>query len=220
MNLKLIYYCTSTILRLERVVNGLDAEGGERGLPWWSSGEDPKLLLQGEWVRSLVGELRSYMSRTVARKIKIKKIGGWDYGNNIYMVFKYLSSRYFLNTRWKVGILQWGNSSDAIWAKCLLFPRVTETRGWGWREYRGWPRTAPSLTTFPSASLWVSRVPSSHTPQDILLPFVRVLTLCKRLIVHSGSFFVHWLKVCCVPTTGDLALNQISPCYLGSSSQG
>ena len=54
----------------------MDAEGGEQGLPWWSSGEDSKLLLQGEWVRSLVGELRSYLSRTVARKIKIKKIGG------------------------------------------------------------------------------------------------------------------------------------------------
>ena len=34
------------------------------------------------------------------------------------------------------------------------------------------------------------------------------------------SFFVHLLKVCCVPTTGDSALNKISPCYLGSSSQG
>ena len=51
----------------------MDAEGGERGLRWWSSGEDSKLLLQGEWVRSLVGELRSYMSRTVAKKTKIKK---------------------------------------------------------------------------------------------------------------------------------------------------
>ena len=29
------------------------------GLPWWSSGKDSTLPLQGAWVQSLVGELRS-----------------------------------------------------------------------------------------------------------------------------------------------------------------
>ena len=40
------------------------------GLPWWSSGYDPILPMQGAWVRSPVGELSSYMPCSVA---KLKK---------------------------------------------------------------------------------------------------------------------------------------------------
>ena len=39
---------------LEQIRKGL-------GLPWWSSGQDSTLLMQGVWVRSLVGELDSHM---------------------------------------------------------------------------------------------------------------------------------------------------------------
>ena len=31
----------------------------EEGLPWWSSGQDSALPMQGTWVQSLVRELRS-----------------------------------------------------------------------------------------------------------------------------------------------------------------
>jgi len=42
----------------------------EEGLPWWPSGKDSVLPMQGAWVRSLVEELRSHMSCGVAKKIK------------------------------------------------------------------------------------------------------------------------------------------------------
>ena len=38
------------------------------GLPWRSTGWGSALPLQGVWVRSLVGELRSHMLRGVAKK--------------------------------------------------------------------------------------------------------------------------------------------------------
>ena len=38
---------------------GLVSKNHLLGIPWWSSREDSMLLLQGTWVRSLVGELRS-----------------------------------------------------------------------------------------------------------------------------------------------------------------
>ena len=41
------------------------------GLPWWSSGYDSALPLQGVQVRSLVRELRSHMLRGTAKKKKI-----------------------------------------------------------------------------------------------------------------------------------------------------
>ena len=37
------------------------------GLLCWSSGQDSSLTMQGAWVRSLVGELRSHMLRIVAK---------------------------------------------------------------------------------------------------------------------------------------------------------
>ena len=41
---------------------------GERmGLPWWSSGYDPILPIQGAWVRSPGGELSSHMPHSVAK---------------------------------------------------------------------------------------------------------------------------------------------------------
>ena len=43
---------------------------GFRGLPWWSSGWDSMIPLQGAWVWSLVGELRSHMLCGVAKKKK------------------------------------------------------------------------------------------------------------------------------------------------------
>ena len=44
-----------------------------RGIPWWSSGQGSTLPLQGAWVRSLVGELRSCKLRGKAKKKKKKK---------------------------------------------------------------------------------------------------------------------------------------------------
>ena len=35
-----------------------DTEGG----PWWSSGKDCALLLQGAWIPSLLGELKSHIT--------------------------------------------------------------------------------------------------------------------------------------------------------------
>ena len=43
-----------------------------KGLPWWSSGYDSTLPMQGAWVRSLVGELRSHIPCVVWPKKKIK----------------------------------------------------------------------------------------------------------------------------------------------------
>ena len=42
------------------------------GIPWWSSGYDSALPLQGAWVQSLVGKLRSPMPRVTAQKKKKK----------------------------------------------------------------------------------------------------------------------------------------------------
>ena len=39
-----------------------------QGLPWWSSGLDSVLTMQGAQVQSLAGELRSHMPRDVAKK--------------------------------------------------------------------------------------------------------------------------------------------------------
>ena len=47
-------------------------ETGE-GLPWWPSGKDPVLPMQGAQVRSLVKELRSHISCSMAKKKKKKK---------------------------------------------------------------------------------------------------------------------------------------------------
>ena len=44
-----------------------------QGLPWRSSGWDSEFPLQGAWVPSLVGELRSHKPCSAAKKIKIKK---------------------------------------------------------------------------------------------------------------------------------------------------
>ena len=43
-------------------------------LPWWSSGEDSVLPVQGMRVQSLVGKLRSYMLHSLAKQTKTKKI--------------------------------------------------------------------------------------------------------------------------------------------------
>ena len=39
------------------------------GIPWWPSGQDSALPLQGAQVRSMVGELRSHVLCSVAKKI-------------------------------------------------------------------------------------------------------------------------------------------------------
>ena len=39
-------------------------------LPWWSSGEDSVLSVQGMWVQSLVRELRSHMLHSLAKQTK------------------------------------------------------------------------------------------------------------------------------------------------------
>ena len=44
----------------------------EEGLPWWPSGKDPVLPMQGAQVRSLVKELRSHISCGMAKKKKKK----------------------------------------------------------------------------------------------------------------------------------------------------
>ena len=43
-------------------------------LPWWSSGEDSVLPVQGMRVQSLVGKLRSHMLHSLAKQTKTKKI--------------------------------------------------------------------------------------------------------------------------------------------------
>ena len=40
------------------------------GLPWWSTGWDSALSLQGLWVRSLVRELRFHILYDVTKKLK------------------------------------------------------------------------------------------------------------------------------------------------------
>ena len=45
----------------------------EEGLPWWSSGQDSALPMQGTWVQSLVRELRSCMLQP-----KKKKDSAWS----------------------------------------------------------------------------------------------------------------------------------------------
>ena len=41
------------------------------GIPWWSSGLDSELPLQGVWVQPLVGELRSCMTHSTAPQQRI-----------------------------------------------------------------------------------------------------------------------------------------------------
>ena len=43
-------------------------------LPWWSSGEDSVLPMQGMRVQSLVGKLRSHMLHSLAKQTKTNKI--------------------------------------------------------------------------------------------------------------------------------------------------
>ena len=42
-------------------------------LPWWSSGEDSVLPVQGMRVQSLVGKLRSRMLHSLAKQTKTNK---------------------------------------------------------------------------------------------------------------------------------------------------
>ena len=42
-------------------------------LPWWSSGEDSVLPMQGMRVQSLVGKLRSHMLHSLAKQTKTNK---------------------------------------------------------------------------------------------------------------------------------------------------
>lgn len=44
------------------------------GLPWWCSGYDSELPVQGAWVQSLAGGLRSHMPRGVTKKVCKKNI--------------------------------------------------------------------------------------------------------------------------------------------------
>ena len=46
------------------------------GLPWQSSGCDSMFPVEGAWVQSLVGELRSHITYGMAKKKKKEKIGG------------------------------------------------------------------------------------------------------------------------------------------------
>ena len=55
----------------------------EEGLPWWSGGKDSALPMQGAQVRSLVRELRSHISCSMAKKKK-KKDSGKIYTYRIY----------------------------------------------------------------------------------------------------------------------------------------
>ena len=64
------------------------------GLPWWSSGYDSALPLQGAWVRSLVGEIRSCIPCGVAKGKKKKVKNGLNIRHettNIYhgILFSY-----------------------------------------------------------------------------------------------------------------------------------
>ena len=47
-----------------------DSKAYEEGLPWWSSDWDSALPMQGRQVQSLVGELRSYMPLSMAKRLK------------------------------------------------------------------------------------------------------------------------------------------------------
>ena len=47
-------------------------------LPWWSSDQDSTLPVHGTWVQSLVGELRSHIPLSMAKKKKKKKINEND----------------------------------------------------------------------------------------------------------------------------------------------
>ena len=55
-----------------------------KGIPWQSSGQDITLPLQGKQVRSLVGELRSYVLCGTAKKIKNKMA----LKNKVYQLLK------------------------------------------------------------------------------------------------------------------------------------
>lgn len=50
-------------------------------LPWWSSGWDSSLPTKGAWVRSLVGELRSFMPCSATKKKK--KWAIWNADKNV-----------------------------------------------------------------------------------------------------------------------------------------
>ena len=55
------------------LVNSLKKNTEFQGIPWQSSGQDSVLPLQGAWVQSLVGELRSHMPRSAAKTKNKKK---------------------------------------------------------------------------------------------------------------------------------------------------
>ena len=56
----------------------LDTEKPQRELSWWPSGSDSMLPMQGAWVSSLVGELRSDMPHNTAKeKEKKKRKNSW-----------------------------------------------------------------------------------------------------------------------------------------------
>ena len=57
---------------VKKVQRGMGWNWKEGGLPWWSSGSDLALPLQGTQVQSLVGELISYMTSSAAKKKKKK----------------------------------------------------------------------------------------------------------------------------------------------------
>ena len=48
---------------------GTDLKKGHLGLAWWSSGLDSALPMQEAQVQSLVGELRSHMPHSMAKKL-------------------------------------------------------------------------------------------------------------------------------------------------------
>ena len=61
----------------------LPQEKQEMGIPWWPSGWESVLLLQGAWVQSLVGELGSCKPRSQKKGRRRRTPGGlgficWD----------------------------------------------------------------------------------------------------------------------------------------------
>ena len=65
-----VYFCLGLCVLSSCGCTGVIS--AHQGLPWWSSGSDFVLPLQGAWVRPLVRELRPHMPRSVAKKKKKK----------------------------------------------------------------------------------------------------------------------------------------------------
>ena len=61
--------CFSNLFRL-----GTNIQSTVLGLPWWSSGLDSMLPLQGAWVQSLVRELRSFRPCRISPPPQKKKV--------------------------------------------------------------------------------------------------------------------------------------------------